>query len=75
VVIGGQQVLGNHGIRQGAAARRHPEALLQERERQGLALLGLLQKSEHQLKGGHPHRDIQRLDHQAGCGVTVTAGA
>ncbi len=42
VVIGGQLVLGNHGIRQGAPARRHPEALLQEREREGLALLGLL---------------------------------
>ena len=67
-------MLGNHGIRQGGAARRHPEALLQERERQGLALLGLLQKSEHQLKGGHPHCDIQRLDHQAGCSITITTG-
>ncbi|MCF8140902.1 MAG: hypothetical protein K9J75_07365 [Cyanobium usitatum Tobar12.5m-G36] len=85
VVIGGHQVLGNHGIRQGAAARRHPEALLQERERQGLALLGLLQKGEHQLKGGHSHRDVQRLDQgppahstslrkQPGCRIAVATG-
>jgi len=77
-------VLGDHGIRQGAATRRYPEALLQQRERQGLALVGLLQEGEHQLKGRHPHGDIQRLDQgppahsaslrkQAGCGVTVTA--
>ena len=43
-------MLGNNGISQGTAARRYPEALLQERERQGMALLGLLQKSEHELK-------------------------
>jgi len=78
-------VLGNHGIRQGAAARRHPEALLQKRERQGLALLGLLQKGEHQLKRGHPHGHIQRLDQgppahsaslrkQPGCRIAVATG-
>lgn len=66
-------MLGDHGIRQGAAARRHSEALLQERERQGLALLGLLQKGEHQLKGGHPHRHVQRLDHQPCGSITITA--
>jgi hypothetical protein len=38
-----------------------------------LALLGLLQEGEHQLIGGHPHRHIQRLDHEPGCRVTVTA--
>jgi hypothetical protein len=43
-------VLGNNEIRQGTAARRHPEALLQKQERQGLVLLGLLPKSEHELK-------------------------
>jgi len=43
-------VLVNHGIDQSGAARRHPEALLQEREGEGLALLRLLQKGEHQLK-------------------------
>ena len=67
-------MLGDHGIRQRAAARRHPEALLQERERQGLALLGLLQKGEHQLKRGHPHGHIQRLDHQPGCRIAVATG-
>ena len=66
-------MLGDHGIRQGAATRRHPEALLQQRERQGLALVGLLQEGEHQLKGRHPHGDIQRLNHQASSAVTVTA--
>lgn len=66
-------MLGNNGISQGPAARRYPEALLQERERQGLALLGLLQKGEHELKRGHPHRHVQGLDHQPGCGVTITA--
>ena len=66
-------MLGNHGINQSGAARRHPEALLQEREGEGLALLRLLQKGEHQLKGGHPHRDIQRLDHQPCSGVAVAA--
>ena len=73
MVIGGQQVLGDHGIRQSDAARRHPEALLQEREGQGLALLRLLQKGEHQLIGGHPHGDIEGLDHEPGCRITVTA--
>jgi len=43
-------VLGNDEIRQVACAGRHPEALLQEREGQGFALLRLLQKGEHQLK-------------------------
>ena len=66
-------MLGNNGIGEGPTARRYPEALLQERERQGLALLGLLQESEDQLKGRHPHRHIQGLDHQPGCGVTITA--
>ena len=66
-------MLGDHGIRQGAAARRHPEALLQERERQGLALLGLLQKGEHQVKGRHPHRDVQRLDHEPRGSISVAA--
>ena len=66
-------MLGDHGIRQGAETRRHPEALLQQRERQGVALVGLLQEGEHQLKGRHPHRDIQRLNHQASSAVTVTA--
>ena len=64
-------MLGDHGIRQGGAARRHPEALLQEREGQGLALLRLLQEGEHQLKGRHPHRDVERLDHQAGSRIAV----
>ena len=50
MVIGGKKVLGNNGIGEGPTARRHPEALLQERERQGLPLLGLLQKGEHELK-------------------------
>ena len=66
-------MLGNNGIGEGTAARRHPEALLQERERQGLALLGLLQESEDQLKGRHPHRHIQGLGHEPGCGIAVTA--
>jgi len=66
-------VLGDHGIRQRAAAWRQPEALLQQRERQSLALVGLLQEGEHQLKRRHPHRDIQRLDHQSGRAVTVSA--
>lgn len=66
-------MLGDHGIRQGCLARRHPEALLQERERQGLALLGLLQKGEHQLKGRHPHCDIQRLDHEPRGSISVAA--
>ncbi len=66
-------MFGDHGIRQGAATRRHPEALLQQRERQGVALVGLMQEGEHQLKGRHPHGHIQRLDHQPGCAVTVTA--
>jgi len=36
--------------------------------------LGLLQEGEHQLKGRHPHGDVQRLNHQPGSGVTVTSG-
>ena len=36
--------------------------------------MGLLQEGEHQLKRRHPHGDIQRLDHQPGRAVTVTAG-
>lgn len=67
-------MLRHHGIRQGAPPRRQPEALLQLRERQGLALVGLLQEAEHQLKRRHTHGDIQRLDHQPGRAVTVTAG-
>ena len=78
-------MLGNHGIRQGAAAQRHPEALLQARQGQGLTVLGVLQKGEHQLKGGHPHCDVQRLGQgpqaqsaslrkQPGCRIMVTAG-
>jgi hypothetical protein len=43
-------MLGNHGIDQSGAARRHPEALLQTRQGQGLAVLGLLQEGEHKLK-------------------------
>ena len=66
-------MLGNHGIRQGAAAWRQPEALLQQRKRQDLALVGLLQEGEHQLKRRHPHGDIQRLDHQPSGGVAITA--
>jgi len=41
-------------MREGAAKRQHPEALLQELESRGLALLGLLQKDEHELNAGHP---------------------
>ena len=67
-------MLGNHGIRQAAAAWRHPEALLQRRQREVLSASALLQKGEHQLKGRHPHGDVQRLNHQSGSGVTVTAG-
>lgn len=47
-------MLGDHGISQRSATRRHPEAPLQQRERQGLALLCLLQEGEHQLNGRHP---------------------
>ena len=67
-------MLGNHGIRQGCVARRHPEALLQARQGKGLAVLCLLQKSEHQLKRGNPHCHIERLDHQPCSGVTITSG-
>jgi hypothetical protein len=67
-------VLGDDGISEARAAGRHPEALLQQRERQGLALVGLLQEGEHQLKGGHPHRHIQRLGHEPGGAITVTTG-
>ena len=35
--------------------------------------MGLLQETEHQLKRRHAHGDIQRLDHQPGRAVTVTA--
>ena len=66
-------MLGNHGIDQSGAARWHPKALLQTRQGQGLAVLGLLQESEYQLKRGHPHRHVQGLDHQAGCTIAVTA--
>ena len=38
-----------------------------------MAALGLLQEGEHQLKGGHPHRHIQGLHHEAGGGITVAA--
>jgi hypothetical protein len=72
VVIEGEQVLFNHGIRQAAAAWRYPEALLQRRQRQVLSALALLQKGNHQLKGGHPHRHVQRLDYQPCSGVTFT---
>jgi hypothetical protein len=37
-------------------------------------VLGLLQEGEHQLKGGHPHRHIQRLGHEPGRAITVTTG-
>ena len=37
-------------------------------------MLGLLQEGEHQLKGGHPHRHIQGLDHQPGGAIAVTTG-
>ena len=66
-------MLGNNGIGEGTAARRYPEALLQARQGQGFAVLRLLQESEDQLKGRHPHRHIQGLGHEPGCGVAVTA--
>jgi len=43
-------------------------------ERQGLALLGLLQNGEHELKGGHPYGHVQLLDHQSGCRIPVATG-
>jgi len=67
-------VLGDHGISEGAAERRHSEALLQERESHGLALLGLLQKSEPEHKGGHLQGHVQRPDHQPGCRIAVATG-
>jgi hypothetical protein len=74
VVIGGEQVLGDDGIGEALVAGRDAKTLLQGREGQGLAALGLLQEEgEHQLKGGHPHGHIQGLHHEAGCGITVTA--
>jgi hypothetical protein len=36
--------------------------------------LGLLQKGQHQFKGGNPHRHIQGLDHEPGRPVAVTSG-
>lgn len=67
-------MLVNDGVRQRDAARWYAEALLSTSEGQGLAMLGLLQEAEHQLIGGHPHRQIQRLDHEPDCRVTVTTG-
>ncbi len=67
-------MLGNHGIRQAAAAWRHPKALLQRRQRYVLHALALMQKGVHQLKRGHPHGEVQGLNHQSCSGVTVTAG-
>ena len=54
---------------------RQPEALLQRRQRQPLTLMGLLEPGQHWLVARQPAAHIQRLDHQPGSGVTVTAVA
>ena len=56
-------MLRDDGIGEARATGRHAEALLQSGEGQVLATLGLLQEGEHQLKGGHPHRHIEGLNH------------
>ncbi len=74
MVIGSQQVLGDDGVGEARAAGRHAESLLQSGEAQLLAALGLLQEGEHQLKGVHPYRHIQRLGHQPGRAIAISAG-
>lgn len=54
---------------------RQPEALLQRRQRQPLPLVGFLEPDQHRLVAGQPAAHIQRLDHQSGSGITVTAVA
>jgi hypothetical protein len=72
VVIALERVLAN-ALRRVGAMGRQPEALLQCRQRQPLPLVGLLEPGQHRLVTGQPAADIQRLDHQSGSGVTVTA--
>ena len=67
-------MLRDDGIGEARATGRHAEALLQSGEGQVLATLGLLQEGEHQLKGGHPHRHIEGLNHQPGRAIAITAG-
>ena len=54
---------------------RQPKALLQRCQRESLPLVGLLQPAQHRLVARQPAAHIQRLDHQAGGGITVTAMA
>jgi hypothetical protein len=72
VVIALQRVLAN-ALRWVGAMGRQPEALLQRRQRQPLPLVGLLEPDQHRLVTGQSAAHIERLDHQAGSGVTVTA--
>jgi hypothetical protein len=72
VVIALQVVLRN-ALRWQGAMGRQPEALLQRRQRQPLPLMGLHEPGQHRLVARQPAADMQRLDYQAGCGVTVTA--
>ncbi|MCX5946919.1 MAG: hypothetical protein NTY67_01595, partial [Cyanobacteria bacterium] len=54
---------------------RQAEALLQPRQRQPLPLMGLLEPGQHRLVARQAAAHMQRLDHQASRGVTVTAAA
>jgi hypothetical protein len=70
VVIGGQQVLRDIGISHGGAARRHPEALLQERETgTGAAGLAAERRARAQTRPpARPHKApwARRAGHQSG---------
>jgi hypothetical protein len=72
VVIALQVVLRN-ALRWQRAMGWQPEALLQRRQRQPLPLMGLLEPGQHRLVARQPAAHMQRLDYQAGGGVTVTA--